>query len=605
MAHAGGNSMSRPNPSPEQDITIARDALAKNDLPHAAHHIAWALQTDPENQDALRLLDQIIAAAPDAAALVPLQSTMSSAEAAVHAYIRAGQGDYATALQVISQVNTALPDGRFLPWAADWLARPDARSVEAGQVIRVLTDVARLHRGDTIPDPTVRARVEGLANAVTRYLDAQSQVNPALNLSLALVLRKAGRYQESLTRAQAAYGAEPSAFAMVAIAYAQKVLGQTDAALVSFQKALEHDPNYIEIYNDVGDLQIGLGRTSDGALAYGKVLDTQPDHAWAAPSYYFYQFQLDSDPYWKQKLIAFAGAHPDNQRAAQLIRALSPEGAPYVDYLPAPSEAIINIVKQVIAQSSDVKGGMEVGLSALEAPSAVLSVQRTLGPEASLTIGVADVQRPDPRVASQKVAYTLWKYDGTDATPAVPPPEPAVANALADIATTPFNMPTWKQSARELATKLGDPGLDDLLRTMVHPPSSPPAITQWVWIQNVQVAAALTIAALSKDWERPIPRQGLFGKSSEPAPRQQALHALLFGVMDWTITAAILALTEIALEEKEHEPQIAQWFSDLYFRIPKGGYVAYRNALAVCALRLPSTAKMAVRLKFKEILAEG
>ena len=88
--------MPQPDPSPEQDMAIARDALAKNDLPHAAHHIAWALQADPENQDALGLLDQIIAAAPDAAALVPMQSSMSSAEAAVHAYIRAEQGDYST-----------------------------------------------------------------------------------------------------------------------------------------------------------------------------------------------------------------------------------------------------------------------------------------------------------------------------------------------------------------------------------------------------------------------------------------------------------------------------------------------------------------------------
>ena len=596
--------MPQPDPSPEQDMAIARAALAKNDLPHAAHHIAWALQADPENQDALALLDQIIAAAPDAATLVPMQPSMSSAEAAVHAYIRAEEGDYATALQIISQVNTALPDGRFLPWAADWMSRPDARTLDAGLVIRALTEVARLHRGDTIPDPKVRARVEGFANAVTTYSDAQPQVNPALLLSHALILRKAGHSQESLTRAQAAYDAEPSAFAMVAIAYAQKVLNQNDAALASFQKALEHDPGYIEIYNDMGDLLIGLGRTSEGALAYGKVLDTQPDHPWAAPSYYFYQFELDSDPYWKQKLMTFAGAHPDNQRAAQLIRSLSPEGAPYVDYLPEPSEAIINTAKHFIGQDKKVTGDVNIGLSALETPSSVLAVRRTLEPDATVTVGVAQLQRPDPRVPSQKVAYTLWKYDGTNATPAVPPPAPEVANAVADIAVTPFSLAAWKPLARELAGKLGEAALDDLLRVMLHPPACPPQMTEWVWIQNVQVAAALTIAALNKDWEHPIPKQGLFGKSSEPAPRKKALHALLFGVMDWTVTAAILALTEIGLDEPEHEHEIAQWFSDLYFRIPKGGYVAYRYPLAVCALRLPWTAKMAVRVKFRETLAE-
>lgn len=589
-------------PTPDQDIAIARQALAENNLKHAAHHIAWALQADPENVAALAILDQIVAAAPDPKTVVPLQSSMSSAEVAVHAYMSAERGDYDTAFNLIGQVNTALPDGRFLPWAGEWLGRSEAHTTASGEVIRLIAGVTQLYKGENITDPQLRPRLDRLVDGLALYVNAQpkNEAEPGLNLAYALILRRVGRFEESLARAKRSYDADPNPFALVAIAYAQRGMGQINAALESFQTAVALDPTYVEVYNDIGDLLISSGRIEEGTVAYGKTLDTQPDNHWAAPNYYFFQYKLDGDVYWKRKLNAFVASHPDNQLAAELARGLSPDGVPFVDYLPRPSEAIINLARQVAEQVPDITGDFKVGLSALEPPSAVLAVNRFLSPDAQVVLD-AQVQRPDPRKPLRNSPYVLWKYDGINASPALPEPSTQTAQAVGKIAETPFNIKSWSEAARELGKTLGEGKIEDVLRVMVHPPAAPEGVVAWDWIQRVQIAAALTIAYTSADWERAIPKKGLFSKSSEPSPRHAALYGLLFGIGDWTTTAAIIALTQIALQEPEREGQIANWFRDFYLNMPKNSYVPYDYALGTCGLRLPAMQKMAVRRNLEQL----
>lgn len=597
-------------PTSDQDIASARQALADNDLKHAAHHIAWALQADPENVAALAILDQIVAASPDPKTVVPLQSSMSSAEVAVHAYMSAERGDYDTAFNLIGQVNTALPDGRFLPWAGEWLGRSEAHKTASGEVIRLIAGIAQLYKGENITDAQLRPRLDRLVDGLALYVNAQPEngSEPGLNLVYALILRRVGRFEESLVRAKRAHDADPNPFALVAIAYAQRGLKQIEAALETFQQAVTLDPTYVEVYNDIGDLLISLGRIEEGATAYGKMLDVQPDNPWAAPHYYFFQYKLDGDVYWKRKLNAFVASHPDNTHAAELARSLSPDGVPFVDYLPRATEAIVNVARQVAEKYSNrditgPTGPLKVQGSALESPSAVLAVTRFFAPKAQIVVN-APIQRPDPRKPLRNSSYVLWKYDGINASPALPEPSAQIAQAVGKIAETPFNITSWSKAARDLGKSLGEGKIEDVLRVMVHPPAAPEGVIAWDWIQGVQVAAALTIAYTSSDWERPIPKKGLFGKTSEPAPRHAALYGLLFGIGDWTTTAAIVALTQIALEEPERENQIANWFRDLYLNMPKNSYVPYDNALGTCGLRLPAVQKMAVRPAFEKLVEE-
>jgi hypothetical protein len=60
-------------------------------------------------------------------------------------------------------------------------------------------------------------------------------------------------------------------------------------------------------------------------------------------------------------------------------------------------------------------------------------------------------------------------------------------------------------------------------------------LSWWNWVFRVQVASAFALARLGAGFDR--------------GPRREALTALLRGPVDWTCTAALIALAEIAERE--------------------------------------------------------
>ena len=113
--------------SPDEDVAIARTALAKGDYVHAAHHLACALGENPNRSDWLGLLDQVIAAEPDAEKLAPIKAAPPAyCIVAAHAYILARLGRVAEAIDLILQTINVRPDVLYIDWALDWLSRPEA-----------------------------------------------------------------------------------------------------------------------------------------------------------------------------------------------------------------------------------------------------------------------------------------------------------------------------------------------------------------------------------------------------------------------------------------------------------------------------------------------
>jgi len=360
-----------------------------------------------------------------------------------------------------------------------------------------------------------------------------------------------------------------------------------------------------------GDHLLERGELAQAVTEYGKILDKQPDHPAAAPNYYALQYQLDHDAYWLRKLQRFAADHPENSRAAQWMTTLMPEGIAYVHFLPEPTEAMINLIKQLIDEGAKPPEGVfEITLSSLESPSARLAVERWIAsvrPNSRLKVTFPLIKANDPRrpTAAIDPALVVWRYDEDNSPhPAMnPPTSPALEREISAIARQPFNMPAWKVSARAAGDRLGSDSTRGLMALMVNPPPAPDTFTEWEWIFHVQIAAALVIAQSSRSWEFPIEKKGIFGKSSQPAPRKQALFALLRGAMDWTVTAAILALTELALDEPEHDQEIARWLFALNVARPRQLPVPYYDALALCGLRLKSVSKRE-RGEYEKMLTE-
>ncbi|KAB8140341.1 hypothetical protein F8S13_24220 [Chloroflexia bacterium SDU3-3] len=244
---------------------------------------------------------------------------------------------------------------------------------------------------------------------------------------------------------------------------------------------------------------------------------------------------------------------------------------PYVTYLPGPADATIGILQQVAKQKTPIPT-LKIGLSSLEAPSARLAIalfQQEAYGQSQVEIEVADIQQPDPRVPHRAVDFVLWHYEGTNPTAAYPPPPPELADRIAAIASTPYDLARWAQQARRLGQEVGPDALAHLLGVMVHPPQRPTKIPVWSWLLFVQVAAAFTIAFIDRErWPHSL--------------RRSALFSLACGPMDWSVGAALLALQQIARDDPSSREDIGQLHRELLQSLPRPGGIPYLDTLVWC-----------------------
>jgi hypothetical protein len=172
------------------------------------------------------------------------------------------------------------------------------------------------------------------------------------------------------------------------------------------------------------------------------------------------------------------------------------------------------------------------------------------------------------------VQYQVWKYKEqrkfmfgksltTDPVPTVAEPPAPLAAAIADIAITPFDRPVWLAAAADLVRRL-KPRIEDLLGVCAFPPELPDNVYAPIWIQRAQVVAALALAVL---------------------------FDLACGPMDWTVDAAIIALTALAQNEPEIAGEVFDLFLDLVKNQPSPGYVCYLWTVITCTQQLPGLAR--------------
>jgi hypothetical protein len=187
------------------------------------------------------------------------------------------------------------------------------------------------------------------------------------------------------------------------------------------------------------------------------------------------------------------------------------------------------------------KGGRlrDLAVTSLEPPSAALALWDTLrglGDEMRPSVSFGEIPAPDPRVPRADVAFVLWVYDGTDARPALPPPDASVAAAVSEIALSAYGIEPWCTQAQLLGARLGPGAVESLLAVMTNLPERPKDVTPWDWRFRVQVAAALSLAAVDVGWEGSARRKGLL--------------SLLQGPVDWTSSAGVIALAELARRDE-------------------------------------------------------
>ncbi|MFJ3220337.1 tetratricopeptide repeat protein [Kitasatospora sp. NPDC086801] len=568
----------------EGEVAVARLAIDSGDLPHAADHLADAILADPQLPELHEALAELSAAAGGPAAareLFPLDGQVYLGTVACRAHVEAAAGDWDTAVGLLA---SAIQYEPARPWAhTAWLAREDLPALVDPDA--VAQAVARATGG--LPDPLPTE----LADAVQPFEDFVQAVvarhgDHALLLAMASGLtRRLGATDRAVELAELAHLLAPGYLPSVMLGNALRAHGRPERALAVWEAELarvepERDNSSSYLAVDVAELYGALGRPADGLPWLDRVLATEPDHPKAAPARYGLLHAVDGDPAHLLALADHHRAHPDHEYAQDLLERLS-HREPWLGMVSGATEATVNVLHQVLAAPGTTRDSeIECSASAVEPPSSLLAVRLAL-PRA--TVDYRSVAEPDPRLPLAEPTTPIWSWDGTDPRPAVAPPAPDSAELVRDTAEI-----VWATvpAAYDHAVRLAGLPLDDLLGTLVHPPTPREddlgrallAHQPELWVRAVQVFACLGIAHHRTD------------QPWEGSDRRRVLVDLLLGPEDWVVEAAGFALVAIGWTHPETRADIADRLRQrLHYsaRAHRTRVVTVLRSLAALALTAP------------------
>ncbi|MCB1097318.1 MAG: tetratricopeptide repeat protein [Verrucomicrobiae bacterium] len=582
--------------SPEEDIQIARRAVTENDLPHAAFHVACALADNPLREDWKALLAAIVGRSEEPDELLEIEGEeVYIGIVAGRAFVLEQQGRFAEALALIGEAIEYDPRISYIPWATEWLLRAKPKDIEEAVESDTLTEflhgLLRVGALEMVDDSHSAGFCRAFCSAV-EHLPAGSG---DFEYARCAILRRMDRFEDALAIAQALHSREGTWRSAICVAMVYREMGKADAALDSYREAANLDPSEVTTYLDMGDVLLGTGRFDEAEKEFDKACIIDDESPWAYPSmlycrYFSENTSEDEKVRALDELEAFASAHPDNERAADLVEHLERLGEEaYVDYLPEPQEAIVHMVRHLLEDGTPLEtDSLNVGLSHLEAPSAVMACRESLNlfandDKCELALAVTHLQQPDPRACPADSIARLWSYNGFEASVAVRPPVSSeVIVAVTALAEIPFQLDTWWDRALDVTEHWDEAVYPDLLACMVHPPESRIDSMPWIWMQRVQVAVAFLLGPMCQ-------------RSWISSPTSNPLLALCYGTKDWILNGAIIVLTRLALDEEgENERVLAdveRALEHLENTQPNGGFCCYAHCLIWHLLQFPDLAQ--------------
>jgi tetratricopeptide (TPR) repeat protein len=499
------------------ELSLARVALAEDDLGHAANHVSGAIAMAPWLPETYELLAALAARAPDGGlALFPLDSGYLGTVVA-HAHLLGGR-DPDGALDLLSKATNFDPNK---PWAdAPWVRALDLGRGDAAALTRVFVTVMQ-RLDDPAPEPARRANevyLDLARRAVARHPDSA-----LLHAVAAGLARRFGELELAVAWGERGYRLEATKMSATWYAYALRAAGRLDDAIAVMDSARRQNPLDLDLCADMSSWLAHAGRLDEALATIEDAMRIDPTYDCAVHTAHRLRFQRDGDPRHLIALNDFIREHPvDSHDHSDLAQACDRQ--PWLGWPGSATEAVIN----ALGQGSG--GFLTMSLSALEVPSAIAVLRRAC-PDIDLTIsgdalpGLTEPRRPGP---------VLWRYDGVNASPAVAPPALASTALLAE--TT---QPWWAHpiAAYDRALPLGQLSVAELLALLVYPPVCP---SDWAdrlppgwWERSAQAYACLGLLHSQE-----------LGPAS--AAGRELLTQIAYGAEDWTTEAALFALTVAA-----------------------------------------------------------
>ena len=516
--------------SPEQELDIARRALAEGNLHHAAHHVAAALAIDPNSSAVLAVAGQLLAAAPDPLALTAVDGEPHYGLVALRALTMRRLGEIDEAVSLLLAVIGTCPEVPFTTWLETWLADGAADQLDPGDAHLAVEDALRRLEATDYPAVPLPTLLELIARVRDRHPDHERLAG-----SHARALRRAGQPEDAVAVARAADERAPTYFTGVILASSLRDAGDLPAALAVFRDLAARFPEETAVHLDMGDLLLDLDQPAAAAAEYQLVLDGEVQHAWAAPSALYARYLETGEGAWRDRLEDLAESRISG-RARQLADAVTP----YLGYLPGRPEALIQLAAQVM--ESDTSGDVEVSLSSLEAPSAARvleAIVRERGGSLQLT---AEIPIPIRGSRGDRSPSRCGATTARSPSQRCRHRRASIAAPIAELAASPYHAAIWIEHAQIVGRELGVDAVEGLLGAMLHAPPMPDGWWPWDWMVHVQVAAAMALAFVDEGWDE--------------SARQAALTSLVYGPVDWTAAAGLVALTRLACVDPERGPDI-------------------------------------------------
>ncbi|MFI5933018.1 tetratricopeptide repeat protein [Actinoplanes sp. NPDC051494] len=507
------------------ELSLARLALAEDDLHHAAAHLAGAISHAPGLPEVHELLAAL--AVRGGTALFPIEEPIFIGTVVAHAHLLA-PADPARALMLLAQATAAEP-GK--PWAdVSWVRALDVPALDPQVVAQVFTTVMR-PLGDPAADD-VRTANEVYLDLARRAVAAHPGA-AMVHATAAGLGRRLGATAEAVVWGRHAVGLDPSKLTMVWYAYALKADGQAGTGIEVLKDAYARYPTELDLCADLANWLAETDRFDEAQALLEDAVRRDPADDCVVHTLHRLRYDRDGQTRHLVDLADYTRDHPPAGHEHYELEHCS-QGRPWLGLPAGPTEASINVLAQLPPSPEHAEQDLgRLALSALEVPSAIAVVRRRF-PGADIEIGGPI---PPDMVTPLRPGRALWRYDGKLAVPAIPPPSSAASDLTRQVVT-----PVWAHpiAAYDQALPMGQLPIDDLLALLVFPPAPPPELADlppgW-WERCVQVFACLGVlhsAELGRD------------HPTDTTAHRRLLTELAFGIEDWITEAALYALTVAA-----------------------------------------------------------
>ncbi len=421
-----------------------------------------------------------------------------------------------------------------------------------------------------------------------------------------ILLRHMQKSEEALEVAQTGLEKHASASCATFAGLCCIDLGKIAQAESYIRQGVALNPDNLSGCNDMADYFFNERCYEKALEYYSMVAETGDpyDRQWAVPSLIFCQYMQSEDPMDVERLVLYAAAQAENERAQRLCELVRWERRiPYVEYLPDIADACVKMIPSFCEK--DVTEGT-MGLSCQEAASGINAVRLAMSQfgkrQANLHIAVTHIPNPPLDQVLIPEGARLWTYRiDNDAQAAKQPPAPELAQAIRNIAQSPFHLQSWYEQAKAVAADIDEQTIEGLYGCMVHPPAPQVEIPADQWVLRVQFAAACALAQAGRAHLSAESPQMKHYTEVLPSPQ---LVRICLGQLDWPVIPALTLLVWQAEQGIAKADAVMEVMGQLLTRVPRNDYCFFEHAL-VCALsRMPEQDeefKASMRCRRREI----